>query len=125
MAIRIKSRAGESVEQTLRRFKKLCEKEGLTKDVKRKQYYEKPSERRRRAVRKGGPRPLRPGMRTTGPGGAAGERSAGGGGSSSGGGSSAGGGGRSGGGRSGGGRPSGGGGRSGGGGGRGPARGGR
>jgi len=36
----------------LRRFKKLCEKEGLTKDVKRKQYFEKPSERRRRAMRK-------------------------------------------------------------------------
>ena len=52
MAIRIKSRQGESVQQMLRRFKKLCEKEGLTKDVKRKQYYEKPSERRRRAMRK-------------------------------------------------------------------------
>ena len=52
MAIRIKSRQGESVQQMLRRFKKLCEKEGLTKDVKRKQYYEKPSERRRRALRK-------------------------------------------------------------------------
>lgn len=52
MAIRIKARHGESVQQMLRRFKKLCEKEGLTKDVKRRQYYEKPSERRRRAVRK-------------------------------------------------------------------------
>lgn len=52
MAIRIKSRAGESVEQMMRRFKKLCEKEGLTKDVKRKAFYEKPSERRRRARRK-------------------------------------------------------------------------
>ena len=52
MAIRIKSRHGESVGQMLRRFKKLCEKEGLTKDVKRKQYFEKPSERKRRAVRK-------------------------------------------------------------------------
>jgi len=52
MAIRIKSRSGESVEQMLRRFKKLCEKEGLTKDVKRRQYFEKPSERKRRAQRK-------------------------------------------------------------------------
>ena len=34
VAIRIKSRQGESVNQMLRRFKKLCEKEGLTKDVK-------------------------------------------------------------------------------------------
>ncbi len=52
MAIRIKARSGESAEQMLRRFKKLCEKEGLTKDVKRQAYYEKPSERRRRAMRK-------------------------------------------------------------------------
>ena len=52
MAIRIKSRSGESVEQMLRRFKKMCEKEGLTKDVKKHAYYEKPSERRRRADRK-------------------------------------------------------------------------
>jgi len=52
MAIRVKSRGGESVEQMLRRFKKLCEKEGLTKDIKRKEYYEKPSERHRRDVRK-------------------------------------------------------------------------
>jgi small subunit ribosomal protein S21 len=52
MAIRIKSRGGESVEQMLRRFKKLCEKEGLTKDVKRRQYFEKPSERRRRDARR-------------------------------------------------------------------------
>jgi small subunit ribosomal protein S21 len=36
----------------LRRFKKLCEKEGLTKDVKKRQYYEKPSERSRRETRK-------------------------------------------------------------------------
>ena len=52
MAIRIKSRSGESVEGMMRRFKKLCEKEGLTKDIKRKEFYEKPSERRRRAMRK-------------------------------------------------------------------------
>ena len=52
MAIRIKARAGESAEQLLRRFKKMCEKEGLTKDVKRQAYYEKPSEKARRAMRK-------------------------------------------------------------------------
>ena len=52
MAIRIKARHGEHIGQMLRRFKKLCEKEGLTKDIKRKQYFEKPSERRRRAARK-------------------------------------------------------------------------
>lgn len=59
MAIRIKSRGNESVQQLLRRFKKLCEKEGLTKDIKRRQYYEKPSERRRRAERKTAQRLIR------------------------------------------------------------------
>lgn len=52
MAIRIKARSGESAEQMMRRFKKLCEKEGLTKDIKKRAYYEKPSERRQRALRK-------------------------------------------------------------------------
>lgn len=50
--IRVKVRSNESVEQMVRRFKKLCEKEGLTRDIKRNSYYEKPSERRRRKVRK-------------------------------------------------------------------------
>ena len=59
MAIRVKARNGETVEQMLRRFKKLCEKEGLTKEIKRRQYFEKPSERRRRAQRKSQQRSLR------------------------------------------------------------------
>lgn len=59
MAIRIKSRGGESAEQMLRRFKKLCEKEGLTKDIKRKEYYEKPSDRGRREARKSVARRMR------------------------------------------------------------------
>ena len=50
--LKIRSRGNESVEQMLKRFKKLCEKEGLTKEVKRNSYYEKPSERRRRQLRK-------------------------------------------------------------------------
>ncbi len=52
MVIRIKSRGNESIDQMLRRFKKLCEKEGLIKDVKRMSYYEKPSEKQRRKERK-------------------------------------------------------------------------
>ena len=51
MAIRIKARAGESAEQLLRRFKKMCEKEGVIKDIKRKAYYEKPSVLNRRRMR--------------------------------------------------------------------------
>jgi len=50
--IKVKARANESVEQMLKRFKKLCEKEGLTKEMKRVMYYEKPSEKKRRQVRK-------------------------------------------------------------------------
>ena len=49
--IKVKSRGSETTEQMLRRFKKMCEKEGLTKDIKRNAYYEKPSEKRRRRVR--------------------------------------------------------------------------
>ena len=41
MAIRIKARQNESAGQMLRRFKKLCEKENLIKDVKKRQYFEK------------------------------------------------------------------------------------
>ncbi len=50
--LRVKVRSNESIEQMVRRFKKLCEKEGLTRDIKRTSYYEKPSERRRRKMRK-------------------------------------------------------------------------
>jgi len=50
--IKVTSRPNESVEQLVKRFKKVCEKEGLTKDIKRSSYYEKPSERRRRRLRK-------------------------------------------------------------------------
>lgn len=50
--LKIKARGNESVEQMIKRFKKMCEKEGLTKDIKKNSYYEKPSERRRRRLRK-------------------------------------------------------------------------
>lgn len=36
----------------LKRFKRLCQREGLTRDMKRHSYYEKPSERKRRQLRK-------------------------------------------------------------------------
>jgi len=50
--IKIKAKGNESVQAMMKRFKKMCEKEGLTKDIKRNSYYEKPSERRRRRHRK-------------------------------------------------------------------------
>ena len=36
----------------LKRFKRLSQREGLTRDMKRHSYYEKPSERKRRQSRK-------------------------------------------------------------------------
>jgi len=50
--IKVTARPNESIDQLVKRFKKMCEKEGLTKDIKRSTYYEKPSERRRRRLRK-------------------------------------------------------------------------
>ncbi len=50
--IKIRPRGNESVQQMLKRFKRLCQREGLTRDIKRTSYYEKPSERRRRKTRK-------------------------------------------------------------------------
>ena len=56
--IRVRTRGNESVQQLLKRFNKICEKEGLTRDIKRNSYYEKPSERRRRKERKARKRAL-------------------------------------------------------------------
>jgi small subunit ribosomal protein S21 len=49
--IKVKARSGESLEGLLRRFKKMCEKEGLQKEVKRTSFYEKPSDAKRRKTR--------------------------------------------------------------------------
>ena len=50
--IKIRPRGNESIQQMLKRFKRLCQREGLTRDMKRHSYYEKPSERKRRQSRK-------------------------------------------------------------------------
>jgi small subunit ribosomal protein S21 len=50
--IKVKSRVGESVQQMVKRFKKMCEKEGIIRDMKRMAYYEKPSEKNRRRMKK-------------------------------------------------------------------------
>lgn len=44
----IKVREGESYEATLRRFKKDCEKSGILSEVRRREFYEKPSVRRKK-----------------------------------------------------------------------------
>lgn len=46
--IKINVYDGEKIDNALKRFRKACEKENLMKDIKRHEFYEKPSERRRR-----------------------------------------------------------------------------
>jgi small subunit ribosomal protein S21 len=40
----------EPFEKALRRFKKICEREGVLSDLKKHQHFEKPSERRKRKL---------------------------------------------------------------------------
>ena len=51
MSIRVLVKNNEPLEKTLRRLRKICNNEGITRDLKRSAYYEKPSERRRRKER--------------------------------------------------------------------------
>ena len=39
----------ESIQEAVRRFRKIVERSGLKREIRRRQYYEKPSEVRRRA----------------------------------------------------------------------------
>ena len=41
----------ESFEKALKRFKRIVEKEGILTEVKRRQFYEKPSEKKKRKER--------------------------------------------------------------------------
>lgn len=40
----------EDIDKALRRFKKSCEKSGILSDMKRKQFFEKPSEIRKKKL---------------------------------------------------------------------------
>ena len=51
MAVRVQAKSNEPLEKTLRRLRKICNNEGITREVKRHAYFEKPSERRRRRSR--------------------------------------------------------------------------
>ena len=51
MSVRILVKNGEPLEKTLRRLRKICNNEGVTKAIKRHSHYEKPSVRERRRVR--------------------------------------------------------------------------
>ena len=51
MSIKVAVRPGEPPEKVLQRFKRICSKEGLLKEIRNRAYFEKPSERRRRRVK--------------------------------------------------------------------------
>ncbi|OGP12513.1 MAG: 30S ribosomal protein S21 [Deltaproteobacteria bacterium RIFCSPLOWO2_02_FULL_50_16] len=44
----IKLKEGESFESAVRRFKKQCEKSGILSEVRKREFYEKPSMRRKK-----------------------------------------------------------------------------
>lgn len=44
----VKVKEGESFENALRRFKKLCEKAGILSEIKKREHYEKPTVRRKK-----------------------------------------------------------------------------
>jgi small subunit ribosomal protein S21 len=46
----IKIREGETFEQALRRFKKQCEKAGIIAELRKREYYEKPSEKKKKKM---------------------------------------------------------------------------
>ncbi|MCB1197429.1 MAG: 30S ribosomal protein S21 [Deltaproteobacteria bacterium] len=44
----VRVREGESFESALRRFKKLCERAGILTEIRKREHYEKPSEKKKR-----------------------------------------------------------------------------
>jgi small subunit ribosomal protein S21 len=50
MALKMRLHEREPIGLALRRFKKLLERSGLTKELRKRRHYEKPCEVRRRAV---------------------------------------------------------------------------
>ncbi|NOX97035.1 MAG: 30S ribosomal protein S21 [Nitrospirae bacterium] len=48
----IKLKKDEPLEKALRRFKKKMDKEGILREIKRHEHYEKPSQRKRRKMLK-------------------------------------------------------------------------
>jgi small subunit ribosomal protein S21 len=43
-------KSSETFEKALKRFSKACEKSGILSDLRKNQYYEKPSEKRKREI---------------------------------------------------------------------------
>jgi small subunit ribosomal protein S21 len=49
LVVKIKLRPGESLQTAVKRFRRLCERAGLPREIRRRAYYQKPSELKRRA----------------------------------------------------------------------------
>jgi small subunit ribosomal protein S21 len=47
--VKLTLRERESIQEAVRRFRKLVERSGIKKEMRRREYYEKPSEIKRRA----------------------------------------------------------------------------
>lgn len=65
--IKVTPKGKEPLPSLIKRFRKLCEKEGIMRDIRRCEAYEKPSEerRRRQAKNRKPKRELPPGRRNT------------------------------------------------------------
>ena len=50
--VKLRLRERETVQEAVRRFRKLVDHSGIKKEMRRREFYEKPSERRRRARRR-------------------------------------------------------------------------
>ena len=48
----VKVKEGENIDKALKRFKKKFEKAGILKEIRERQFYKKPSERRREILRR-------------------------------------------------------------------------
>jgi len=48
--LEVRVKKDESIDRALRRFKKQCDKEDLIKEMKKRERYEKPSDRRRKRL---------------------------------------------------------------------------
>ena len=44
----VKVRENESIEEALRRFKRECERDGIMQEIKRREYFESPSVKRKK-----------------------------------------------------------------------------
>jgi small subunit ribosomal protein S21 len=50
--VKLRLREHESISDAVKRFRKLVEHAGIKKEMRRREYYEKPSDQRRRARRR-------------------------------------------------------------------------